>query len=854
MLIKNNNFKCLKWISVLNERTDSSIAFLGLTLLFPLITLFINSTPAYAGIKDYFPITAGARWEYIVKTTNKPIMQIGTISRRVRSIKNGKYEIEQDVNFFGSAMKTKWTYVFKSNELLEHGVLRHKIQQEKLLLKSPIEKGKKWTYKDYTFIIKSTTSVVNTPDGIFKNCLHVLEFEKNILSQEYWYKKGIGWVKILSHPGAELLLKSYDVPSYAPPDIRLLSKKIILNSFGFNNTYTFTPLDVYGAGSTFSPSSRTIDVPVLLINFSDTTPLTTTTTNYFEQMLFSTISPAPLYPFSSLDLFYKDMSHGSLTVTGTVYGWFTATNSHNYYGNGMYGFGTPGADTLAREAIADACTAGVPFSNFGDQNGIRYVIIVHQGLGAEQTGDLNDIWSNTMMEPITCNGTTINGYMILPEQTAYPYFDRESISSTTFTGSVGPIDMGVFAHEFGHSLGLIDLYDINWQVDGAYGLGDFELMSYGAHGPYPTELSPWSRQLLGWLTPTTISSNECNVTLNPIELNGGAIKIHTQNMGPLEYYLISDSINTSFDRDLPGDGLLIWHVDDAITGNTYPWYPGHTTSHYQVAIVQADGTYDLEKGINLGDPQDYYTTGDVLSETSSPSSISYTGYNTNITIDNISFNNNGGADFNVILDPNNAMPFLSTGIPASFNVDAGSAFTFSLPVTGASPVSYTVTTGPPALTIDNNGIVHWLTTIKDKGTNPVGINISNCYGSTDVSFDINVLTSNTSKNGICALSAIYGNDNDLFKPLRDIRGDMMMTKIGRQLVHIYYYTLSPYIIKLALNSRINMDLIRYVLLPLFIFIGFTLYYLKFILLEFLFIRYYEILTKKHEKTAFTQLF
>ncbi|MCL4557550.1 MAG: M6 family metalloprotease domain-containing protein [Deltaproteobacteria bacterium] len=812
------------------------------TIVFAALSFFAGVVPVRAsGLYDYFPLQTGTIWIYTVKTTAKPLMEIGTITRQVTGVHKGTYTINQYSDVMGAALRSKWTYTFTKAGLLEHGVLRHHMPTEKLLLKWPVKKGSTWHYKDLTFVIGSTRARVMTPAGEYTGCIHVFEYDRQSLVQEYWYKKDIGWVRIVSHPGAELLLKKLSRPLPSPPDTRLMQKKkdrqtsgqsgIGIDSYspGTGLPPVLTFLDASGTGAKFTPSSSSISLPVILINFSDTTTLTTTTLPYFEQMLFSRQSPAPLYPYPSLALYYKDMSHGSLTVTGTVYGWFTATQTHDYYGTcngtGKYGLCSPGSDALAREAISDACAAGVPFSSFGDQNGTRYVVVVHQGRGAEQTYSFTptDIWSDEMTfgTPITCNGTTINGYILVPEQTILPYFDQQS-DSNPLTKETGPIDIGVACHEFGHTLGLVDLYDPNWQTTGAYGIGLFDLMSYGGHGPYPTELSPWSRQFLGWMTPTTIGSNACNVTLQPIEQGGGAIRLQGPGMGPLEYFLVSNSTNTSFDRGLPGSGLLIWHIDDGVQPdstygdyNTCPWYPpGHTSCHYRVALVQADGTYDLEEGTNAADPLDYYTAGDVLSTTSTPSSMSYTGYNTDIEIENIRLNPDGSAVFNVILDPGNASPYITSTPPFSVSINAGSSLSFSLPVLGAQPMSYTVISGPAGLTVDPNGVVHWRPTVSDKGMSTADINISNCYGSTSALMQINVLTASLSDRGICALSVMFGSGNGFLNPIRDIRAKLMETHIGREFVHAYYYRISPFLVKEASGSALAGYLIRLTLVPL----------------------------------------
>ncbi len=60
-------------------------------------------------------------------------------------------------------------------------------------------------------------------------------------------------------------------------------------------------------------------------------------------------------------------------------------------------------------------------------------------------------------------------------------------------------EASTFAHEFGHSLGLPDIY----ARTSSNGTGGWELMS-GTADPSPQSLSAWSRMMLGWLRPRVI--------------------------------------------------------------------------------------------------------------------------------------------------------------------------------------------------------------------------------------------------------------------------------------------------------------------------------------------------------------
>ena len=68
--------------------------------------------------------------------------------------------------------------------------------------------------------------------------------------------------------------------------------------------------------------------------------------------------------------------------------------------------------------------------------------------------------------------------------------------------------------------------------------------------------------------------------------------------GP-EYFLVENRQKTGFDADLPGDGLLVWHIDESQSGNT-------DENHYKVGLIQADGKRDMELDHNRGDAGDPY--------------------------------------------------------------------------------------------------------------------------------------------------------------------------------------------------------------------------------------------------------
>ena len=87
-----------------------------------------------------------------------------------------------------------------------------------------------------------------------------------------------------------------------------------------------------------------------------------------------------------------------------------------------------------------------------------------------------------------------------------------------------------------------------------------------------------------------------------------------------EYLIIEMRFGMKWDEDFTGHGIVIYHVDnlagdDNLIQSTRG-FPGHSNwpaEHYRVAVLQADGRYDIEQLINNGDETDFWTDGTSVS-------------------------------------------------------------------------------------------------------------------------------------------------------------------------------------------------------------------------------------------------
>jgi M6 family metalloprotease-like protein len=393
------------------------------------------------------------------------------------------------------------------------------------------------------------------------------------------------------------------------------------------------------------PPTGTGKIPVILINFSNTA--TTNTPTQFNTLLFGTGN-------NSMKDYYGEVSYGAFTVSGGsagVMGWYAAPNAHDYYGSDVAGTGDdhwPGDLVYSAVSQADATVNFAEYDTDGDCY-VDIVAIVHQGTGQEASGVTTDIWSHSwnlysaqyygrsnygeFTTNDACPGHAgqyikINNYIIQPER-AY---------STMVT-------VGVFAHEYGHALGLPDLYDTDYTSEG---IGDWSLMAGGSWnyvtvpGDRPAHLDAWSKYKLGWVTPIQVTGTLTNESIQQAATAADVYKLLTGTANPPsgEYFLVENRQKTGFDAGLPGAGLLIWHIDESKTSNTDPCPGGPPCSnHFKVALVQADNLWNLEYNDNRGDTGDPYpgsTNNTSLTACTSPNSNLYSGTASSVSITGIS--------------------------------------------------------------------------------------------------------------------------------------------------------------------------------------------------------------------------
>ncbi|NUP25031.1 MAG: M6 family metalloprotease domain-containing protein [Streptomyces sp.] len=372
---------------------------------------------------------------------------------------------------------------------------------------------------------------------------------------------------------------------------------------------------IAAAAAERSPLTGAVRVVVVLADFDD--KQMTHDKEHFEKLFFS----LGAMPNGSVREYYREVTHGLVDVVGEVVGPVRLPKDLSWYANGNFGIGKPTGQPRAHFMARDAAMGADPQINYApyDNDGNGFVdafIVVHPGPGGEVTGDPGDIWSHkwTLPDAYNADGARIFAYLTIPEDAK----------------------IGVCAHELGHLLfGFPDLYDIdytsegvgNWCVMGGGSWGGPE----GARGERPTHPSAWCKINQGWASVSNVTGST-TLSIPDVKNSHQVHRLWTGGLPGSEYFLVENRQRTGYDASLPGDGLLIWHVDEHQPDNS-------DETHYMVGLVQADNEHDLEFSGNRGDTGDPYpgSSGNTsFGPTSTPSSHSHSGAPTGVSITGIS--------------------------------------------------------------------------------------------------------------------------------------------------------------------------------------------------------------------------
>lgn len=304
------------------------------------------------------------------------------------------------------------------------------------------------------------------------------------------------------------------------------------------------------------------------------------------------------------DYFY-DQSGGKFDLEFDVVGPYTMPNDMSYYGKNKNG--KQGNDQHPAAMVIEACKAANDEVNFADydwdgDNYVDQVYVIYAGQGEADGGAANTIWPHewTLASaqyygdgsgPLTLDGVTIDTYACGSE----------------LNGSEEICGIGTMCHEFSHCLGFPDFYDTSDTGDGV-GMFMWDLMDYGSYngdGYQPAGYTSYERWVAGWLEPIELTTTKDVNDMKCLQDGGDAYIIYNSG-NRNEYFLLENRQPVKWDKELPGQGMLIVHVDyneSAWNGNSV----NNNYSHQRMTWIPADDAYtDILEDEN-GEEYEAYT-------------------------------------------------------------------------------------------------------------------------------------------------------------------------------------------------------------------------------------------------------
>ncbi|MEM3833514.1 MAG: M6 family metalloprotease domain-containing protein [Thermoprotei archaeon] len=326
---------------------------------------------------------------------------------------------------------------------------------------------------------------------------------------------------ILSLPGlssAQNIINSNQENSTFNDSFSLTSKefnKQINDGISIKPRTTYVPNPISGV-------VNILIVPVKFIDVSNTTTI--------ENIIRDKILPLVRY--------YHEVSYGALEVDGVYFeSWFTLNHTLAYYGQNSGSTKDINIDEYFRASLEDAD----PYVNYHNYD---FVIIVHAGNDEAMTGNPNDIWSRATLgkQYYTYDGGVRLGLLTVAENDPY----------------------GVYVHEFGHNLGLPDLYDTSYKE---MFVGPWSVMDIGSWLNPPSSIMAVEKIWLGWIPTTNITSVSygqiLNVTISRLEYPGNVLAVKIP-LASSTYYIIEYRTKVLTDSALPMSGALISYVDTSL--------------------------------------------------------------------------------------------------------------------------------------------------------------------------------------------------------------------------------------------------------------------------------------------------
>ena len=380
-------------------------------------------------------------------------------------------------------------------------------------------------------------------------------------------------------------------------ELEMVSNPTVLSFTPSNDTKRLSDISADFDVTMGIPSKGNPKLLVIPIAFSNY-PAPSNMTSRLETTLFGN---AAVTGFESLQSYYYKSSYGQLFIEGTVLAPYQTNKTAAYYEN-LY---LNGNDTVDYDIMQDAIeyydsTTDYSLFDSDSDSYIDAIMLVYTAPVSFDSGA--DLWWAYVyqyydQQPAKYDDVEMNFYMFVGYDFIDELFNFDKNQSIPFNATT-------FIHETGHLLGLDDYYDYDLNAGPAGGIGGGDMMDYavGDHNPF-------SKLLLGWITPEVSNKTSGTFTLKPFESSGEALIIPKLWQGSyFDEYLIIDfytptglnSAHAGYNGLFSTSGIRIYHISAGLNtyqnaDTVYTVYKNNNsdTFHKLIKLIEADGRNDI---------------------------------------------------------------------------------------------------------------------------------------------------------------------------------------------------------------------------------------------------------------------
>lgn len=346
--------------------------------------------------------------------------------------------------------------------------------------------------------------------------------------------------------------------------------------------------------------------------------------------------------YGSVKDYFRDNSGGKFVPNFQVVGPYTLPEPQSFYADNSYDTGSdidPRGMVIHALRLTREKNPELNFKQF-DNDGDGYmdnVYVIYAGYSEASTGNAADMWPHSWTlgnDTINYDGVIIKNYSCSQELVGSP----EANPTPSMDG------IGTFTHEFGHVLGLMDMYDTNDYYDGmgldpgAYSL--YASGSYNNDSKTPAALWAFERLQMGWMKEgediKELKAGEDVTQPNSAEtFTARYIDCHPKEKGQ-EWFILENRQFTGWDEFIPSHGLLIYHYDYTEPMVTKYWSlnsPNNNARHRCLYIIPADNVDDTNS--RSGDTFPGSSGNIEFTDFTTPNALNWAGEQTNVPITNI---------------------------------------------------------------------------------------------------------------------------------------------------------------------------------------------------------------------------